>query len=105
MDKIKNNQNKKMEPESSVDKYRRDLPDVIIRARNSYRKQRRFMIGSGLIGLFLIIVGSISFGTGIGIYLLIIALPMLAFAVVMAIAAKSNSILLKEFEKTEYPKF
>ncbi len=105
MDDIKINQNKKIEPVSSVDKYKREIPDFVIRARNSYRKQRRLGIGSGLIGLFLIIGGSFSISTGIGIYLLSIALLMLVFAAVISIAAKTNSNVLKTFELTMTPKF
>ena len=85
MDNIKNTQNKKMEPESGVGKYKWRDPDLIIKARNSNRKQKRLAIGSGLIGLFLIIGGILSIGTGIGIYLLIIGLVLLVFAAALGI--------------------
>ena len=85
MDNIKNTQNKKMEPESGVGKYKWRDPDLIIKARNSNRKQKRLAIGSGLIGLFLIIGGILSIGTGIGIYLLILGSVMLVFAAALVI--------------------
>jgi len=86
MDNIENIKNKKIEPESGVVKYKREGPgDSIIRAQNSNRKQRRLVIGSGLIGLFLIIGGIFSIGTGIGIYLLVIGLVMFVFAAALGI--------------------
>ena len=98
MDNMKNNQNKKMEPKSSVSKYKREFPDSIIRARNSFRKQRRLVMRTGLIGLFLIIGGSFSIGMGIGIYLLIIGLVMLVFAAAMGIVMfRSRSFLPHDY--------
>ena len=89
-----NKKNEKLERTIDVG-ISRPPPDHILRARNSYYKQRRLCLGSGLIGLLLIIGGSISIGTGIGIYLLIISPIMLVFATAMGIAAYSNNNLLK----------